>query len=392
MSAKILIVDDDQITPLIIEKYLKSQGYITTVANSAVEASQLMKEEFYNLVITDINMPEINGLEFMLWIKQNFPACKVIIMTAFGSDEIKNFVKLNGAVNYFEKPVNLKDLTKQVQDLLDKKLSSTQELTLRDILQMIAVSGQNKVISVDEPIKGKVGDIYIKGLYPIHAEYGELYGEEAFKAILSEEQIMFYDLDWVDPPVKSINKNVDVLLSEIDKDLKKEVKIETKSEAQALVKAENKLLVRRKEQDKALETFSTKTTLKDKLTIYESGVVMGITVGQTTKNEVVDIMKEYSKTDAESQKNNQMMIFDDISVTILFNERGTVEEVHLGKFYKGKTDKGIGIGNTIAEAVEIYGKPKICTIKGAIWDNLAFFSQENTYITSVKLRNVQFFS
>ncbi|MFN4151001.1 MAG: hypothetical protein ACK4IX_08650, partial [Candidatus Sericytochromatia bacterium] len=129
-----------------------------------------------------------------------------------------------------------------------------------------------------------------------------------------------------------------------------------------------------------------------KLTIYESGVVMGITVGQSTKNEVVQIMKEYSKTDGDSQKNNQMMIFDDISVTILFNERGTAEEVHLGKFYKGKTDKGIGIGNTISEAIEVYGKPKICTIKGAIWDNLAFFSQENTYITSVKLRNVQFFS
>ncbi|MFN4152971.1 MAG: response regulator, partial [Candidatus Sericytochromatia bacterium] len=251
MSAKILIVDDDQITPLIIEKYLKSHGYITTVANSAVEASQVMREEFFNLVITDINMPEINGLEFMLWIKQNFPACKVIIMTAFGSDEIKNFTKVNGAVNYFEKPVNLKELTKEVKNLLENKLSSTQEILLKDILQMIAVSGQKKVISVDEPIKGKTGHIYIKGIFPIHAEYGELYGEEAFKAILSEEQIMFFDLDWVDPPVKSIDKTVDILLSEIDKDSTKEVKVEPKPEEQSLVRAENKLLVRRKEQDKA---------------------------------------------------------------------------------------------------------------------------------------------
>lgn len=396
MSQKILIVDDDPITPLVVEKYLKSQGYTPTVANSAVEASKLMKESYFDLVVTDINMPEVNGLEFMFWIKQNFHNCKVIIMTAFGSDEIKNFAKSHGAVNYFEKPIDLKELNKEIQIVLRQKLGITQELVLKDILQMIAISGQKKVISISDPIKNKTGFIYMRGMFPIHAEYGELYGEEAFFEILKEEHLMFYDLDWLEPPVKSINKTIDILLSDFDlKYPQKKVEVEQKentSESQALIKAENKLLVRKKEQEEALKEFTSKSNIREKLTIYESGVVMGITVGKTTKEEVVSIMKEFSKTNVEKQKNNQMIIFDDITVTFLFSENETVEEVHLGKFYKGKTDKGIGVGNTISEAIEIYGKPRICTIKGAIWDNIAFYSEENSYITSIKLRNVQFFS
>lgn len=404
VKSKILIVDDDKITPLIIEKYLNNQDYETQIADSAVEGSAMMMKDHFNLVITDINMPEINGLEFMLWIKQNFPKTNVIIMTAFGNDEIKSFVNQNGAVNYFEKPVNLKELGAFVQNTLTEK-HKVEEINLIDFIQMIAASGQNKLVYSIDHIANKIGMIYVKGTSIVHATCAGLEGTEAFYEIIKMENAMFSDHPWKEPASTTIDVFFEELIIEairIKIDLRKQKEqaekqreLEEKKKEQknqALVRSQEKALQRANSQMEALEKIKTEQSISSKLIVYESGVVMGITLGVSKKDEVIQLMKNFSKINAESQRDNQMMIFDDLSMTVLFNENGVAEEINLAKLYKGRTNLGISIGDTIQSAIAVYGKPKICTVKGAVWDNIAFFSQDNEIISSIRLRNAEFFS
>lgn len=124
-----------------------------------------------------------------------------------------------------------------------------------------------------------------------------------------------------------------------------------------------------------------------KLTIYESGSILGITLGLSNKDEVAILIKGLTTTDLKAQKNNRMFIFEDLNMSILFNEDDIAEEFNFGRHFKGKTSLGIGIGDTLNDAIFTYGKPKLSTIKGAIWSNIAFYCKDDQIISSIKLKS-----
>ncbi|MFN4150857.1 MAG: hypothetical protein ACK4IX_07920, partial [Candidatus Sericytochromatia bacterium] len=77
-----------------------------------------------------------------------------------------------------------------------------------------------------------------------------------------------------------------------------------------------------------------------------------------------------------------------LSLTILFSENEVVSEMRFGKLYKGKTSKGIKIGDELKKGIDVYGKPDVFTLKGAIWKNIALFSSDGNIITSIRIRNI----
>jgi DNA-binding response OmpR family regulator len=394
---KILIVDDDPITPLIIEKYFANRNLTIVTADSAIEGSEILKGDSFSLVITDLNMPHVNGLEFLLWIKQHYPHTQVIIITSGGSGEIKKFAGQKGAVGYFEKPVNLKELDTFIKkNVLNKGFSGDlEDIDLLDFIQILAFSGKNKLISVNDPVIKKSGRIYIKDGQIIHAEKSDLTGEDAFYALVKLQNGIFTDLPWEEPEQKTIDVSITKLLTKAIK-IKDEIASNKPEEKgltkKSLIRARPKYLEHALEQREALVKLKKETDPVKKLTIYESGVVLGIVIGRSDKDDVIKKMKNFSKTDAESQRDNQMFIFDDISFTILFNDAEIVESFTFGTAYKGSTGLGISIGDPLTKAIKVYGKPRTCTVKGAVWDNLAFFSMDNLYISSIRLRNANFFS
>lgn len=118
-TKKILVVDDEKGICENVHKILAKKNYEVTQALSAKEALEKMAKESYSLLISDIVMPEKNGLELLKLVKEQWPLTKVIIMTAYAStDTAMKAIRL-GALDYIPKPFT----PKEIRDTVEKALS-----------------------------------------------------------------------------------------------------------------------------------------------------------------------------------------------------------------------------------------------------------------------------
>jgi len=117
---RMLIVDDEEtLTYSLYQSFiLAKHDYEVVTASSGEEASTKLKEKNYDLVITDISMPGMSGLELLTSIKKDYPSTEVIIMTAYGSSEKKEEAFKSGAKYYVEKPFEIKEIKQLVMDIL----------------------------------------------------------------------------------------------------------------------------------------------------------------------------------------------------------------------------------------------------------------------------------
>lgn len=117
---KILIVDDEQ-TILIALSHLLSNKDTTVITSSRIEeAEEALSRYTFDLVIADIRMSGmygIEGLELLSYIKNARPETEVIIMTAYGSEDIKEDAYRRGAFYYYEKPIDIAHLISKVSGL-----------------------------------------------------------------------------------------------------------------------------------------------------------------------------------------------------------------------------------------------------------------------------------
>jgi DNA-binding NtrC family response regulator len=113
---KIMIVDDEQSILLILSHVLKTEGVEVITCNEIEQAEAALDNTHFDLVISDIRMSGVNGiegLELLSYIKDRFDS-KVIIMTGHGNNDIKNEAYRRGTHYYFQKPVDIPELLKQV--------------------------------------------------------------------------------------------------------------------------------------------------------------------------------------------------------------------------------------------------------------------------------------
>ncbi|MFP4344586.1 MAG: response regulator [Anaerolineales bacterium] len=139
-SRRVLIVDDEPNVTLVLANSLSklNRDYIVETTNSGTEALQMLQEHRYALVITDYKMPEINGLDIALAIRKLSPGTQVVLMTAYGTEdlhEILGRVKLDG---YLDKPFTLA----QVRAIVEQAVGRASQ-------QVTAPPGQ---ISIDDEI------------------------------------------------------------------------------------------------------------------------------------------------------------------------------------------------------------------------------------------------
>lgn len=107
---KILVVDDEENARIGLSKLLSQEGYdVASVANGH-EALDFLRREKVNLVISDINMPEMNGLSFLRELNRHYPSTQVIMITAYGGVESYLEAMNLGAFEYIHKPVKLDEL------------------------------------------------------------------------------------------------------------------------------------------------------------------------------------------------------------------------------------------------------------------------------------------
>ncbi|MGA2780444.1 MAG: sigma-54 dependent transcriptional regulator [Smithella sp.] len=119
--AKILVLDDDQGMKEFMEIMLTKEGYDVTSVGEPAKAIELCRKTAFDLVITDLKMPKINGIEFLKAIKDQRPETIVILITAYASGETAINAMKEGAYDYVEKGGSIEDLKKVVRSALLKK-------------------------------------------------------------------------------------------------------------------------------------------------------------------------------------------------------------------------------------------------------------------------------
>src|ERR1043166_7821456 len=117
-SGKILVVDDEQEMRTLLKDVLEERGHRVTVAGNGREALKKLAEEDCAVVLTDLRMKEMAGLELLAEIKRTYPGVKVILMTAFGSVESAIEAMKQGAYDYLTKPVKTDELVLVVEKAL----------------------------------------------------------------------------------------------------------------------------------------------------------------------------------------------------------------------------------------------------------------------------------
>lgn len=112
----VLILDDEQNYLLVLEVLLKDAGYKVTTINDPEMALAFLEESEVDVLITDLKMPKLSGLEVLAEVKANFPHIPVLVMTAFGSIESAVEVMKVGAFDYITKPFSNDELLLSLQN------------------------------------------------------------------------------------------------------------------------------------------------------------------------------------------------------------------------------------------------------------------------------------
>jgi response regulator RpfG family c-di-GMP phosphodiesterase len=115
--SRILIVDDDPDIRDIFREGIQYSGYACVTANSAYEALEILKHQRIDVVVSDINMPEMNGLELIKVIKQRHD-CDVIIMTGYVEDFTYEEIIGRGASDFIQKPVRISEFIARLKRVI----------------------------------------------------------------------------------------------------------------------------------------------------------------------------------------------------------------------------------------------------------------------------------
>ena len=132
-SARILVVDDEQGLCAGVQEALRREGYIVDAMTDAAAALKLTEQRLYNLVISDIKMPGLGGLELLKLVRAHSRDTLFILMTAFGTVENAVEAMKQGAYDYLPKPIDMKRLRALVQKALEFQavVAENNELRLR---------------------------------------------------------------------------------------------------------------------------------------------------------------------------------------------------------------------------------------------------------------------
>lgn len=101
---KILVLDDEEIVRVSCQKCLTPEGYDVDVAANGVEGLAMTENNRYDVILTDLKMPDMDGMEFLARVKERHPDTKVIMITGYSTVEHAVKAMRMGAYNYIEKP------------------------------------------------------------------------------------------------------------------------------------------------------------------------------------------------------------------------------------------------------------------------------------------------
>ncbi|MEN0641895.1 response regulator transcription factor [Alkalicoccobacillus gibsonii] len=191
LSKHILIVDDDQEIARLVSISLKNEGYTTTLAGNGIEALQKMQEKDIDLVVLDVMMPEMDGLEFCQTVRQDHDL-PILMISAKSEDMDRITGIMTGADDYLIKPFNILELVVRVKALLRRAYyyrGSSHESTTLELGDLTIDKKKYKAMVQDNELKLTSKEFEI--LYLLASQPGQVFDSESiFQQVWKEK---YYD-------------------------------------------------------------------------------------------------------------------------------------------------------------------------------------------------------
>jgi signal transduction histidine kinase len=157
--AKILIVDDEKVTMKNLEHVMKNEGYEVIGTESGQNALKLLDEYQFDVILTDIRMEEVDGIQILKRCRELYPDTEVIMITGYASLESAIHAMKQGAFYYIAKPFKLDEVRKVVKEAVEKVKLKKENIALLDVKS-----------SLEHAVEEAVGKLYEKQAQLIAAE------------------------------------------------------------------------------------------------------------------------------------------------------------------------------------------------------------------------------
>ena len=160
MKAKaILIVDDDDLIRDQLMKELKRNFFNTYIANNGVSALDIIEQEEIDIMLLDIKLPDMNGLDVLKETKKLKPDCEIVVITGFGTREIAVQSLRRGAIDYIEKPINLDELFAALGRAQEKLIERKELLYSHSLL--VIDDEEDVVVRLQKFLKRKGYEVFV---------------------------------------------------------------------------------------------------------------------------------------------------------------------------------------------------------------------------------------
>ncbi|MGA1846859.1 HD domain-containing phosphohydrolase [Deferribacter abyssi] len=152
---KVLVVDDEDYVRDSLDIILSTEGYQVVGVSSGFEALELLKKNYFDFVITDIKMPEMDGITLLRKIRKGYPDLPVIVMTGFPSIDSAIECLKEGAFDYVTKPFKVEDLINKLQKADENRKLKKEVVELKQLLKIYdAGLFFNKTLDHEEILNG----------------------------------------------------------------------------------------------------------------------------------------------------------------------------------------------------------------------------------------------
>lgn len=212
MKSTVLIVDDDTSFLASLRDGLADEGYTLITAEDGAEAIECLHAHTIDLVLTDVNMPRMRGIQLIREIMTLPTAIPVLVMTAYGTPPLEREVERLGGLVVINKPVDLAVLRQRIREALAeaRRGSVVRGITLASFVQILAM--ERKTCTVKVTSRGRAGHLFFRTGWLLDAQVGDAEGDRAAAEILSWDDADIAIRDGCRRQERKIDKGIDALL------------------------------------------------------------------------------------------------------------------------------------------------------------------------------------
>lgn len=209
---RVLIVDDEKLFLASLTEGLSDYAdeFVVVTANNGKQAIEVLKSQSIDMIVTDLKMPVMDGLQLLAHLMGNYPTIPVILMTAFSTPDTEDQIAEFDIFGFMEKPIDYQALAAKIRSGLEQTASGhIQGITLFGFLQLLQI--ERKTCSLEVKSGEKIGVLYFSAGELFNATFNQMEGEEAAYKILSWENTEIH----INNAVKKEKKRIEIPLNNL---------------------------------------------------------------------------------------------------------------------------------------------------------------------------------